>query len=82
MLKSHYLSHDKEKIKLFKTYSNKIENYLKKKYYADEFDKYKNDARNTWKFLRNLLPSKHNSLSNLPNLINTAFNLPNFINTA
>ena len=69
MLKLHYLPHDKEKIKLFKTYIL----ISKKKYYADEFDKYKSDARNTWKILRSLLPSKHNSVSNLPNCINTAF---------
>ena len=79
MIKSHYLSHDKEKIKLYKTYSNKLtklKTISKKKYYADEFPKCKNDARNAWKILRNLLPSEHNSESKLPNFITTTFNQP------
>ena len=77
MIKSHYLSHDKEKIKLYKTYSNKLtklKTISKKKFYADEFAKCKNDARNTWKILRNLLPCKHNSESKLPNFITTTSN--------
>ena len=62
---------------VYKTYSNKLtklKTISKKKYYADEFAKCKNDARNTWKILRNLLPSKHNSESKLPNFIATTFN--------
>ena len=64
-------------MKLFKTYSVKVTilKTIKKKYYADQFGKYKNEARNTWKILRKLLPLKHNSESNLTNFITTAFNV-------
>ena len=58
MYRTHFYSNNKAKIKMYKLYSNKLnklKNILKNNYYHTQFEKYRNNFKNTWKLIGTLI---------------------------
>ena len=61
MFKTHYLSHDPDKIKDYKIYSNKlnkIKQIARKKYLESQFEMDKGNIKMTWKLIGTLINKK------------------------
>ena len=72
MFKSHYLSGNKEKIKQYKIYSNKLnkmKSFVKKRYFDSQFALNKNNMKVTWKLIGMIIDRKGKSNTSISKLI-------------
>ena len=61
MYRSHFLSHDYEKVTAYKKYSNTLSHLIsknKKDYFQSQFKRCKSNLRSTWKLIGNLIQRK------------------------